>query len=320
MTVLRKAGFASAACAVVAIAAMPAGAADLGPYSQGSVKDGYVPLPRVTVSPGAGPCYFRADVGYSWSRDPSTSWPVYNEEFDYADVDSNGIADGDTNGDGVIDANEVSYSFAGANVANASLDNTWLGEVGAGCGSGSRGFRAEVMFGFRGERDFTGEPAIYQGSLVGTDTGLAPPPVTEDPMHTSLKTYTLMFNVYKDLGQFGRFVPYVGAGIGMAYHQLDDIYFSDNPALTNRIRGNNDLAFAWSLMAGVGVQLTDRAILDVGYRYIDTGSISSQRSDTGFNVNPAVKFDDLSAHELKVGLRYHFGSSGCCEAAPESFK
>ena len=111
---------------------------------------------------------------------------------------------------------------------------------------------------------------------------------------------------------------FVGAGIGAAYHQLDDIYFTGNPNLTNHIHGNNDIAFAWSLMAGVGVQLTDRAVLDVGYRYIDTGSITSQRSDTGFNVNPAVKFDDLTAHELKVGLRYHFGEANCC--AETSFK
>lgn len=319
MNVLYKAGIASAAAAVVAIAALPANAADLGPYGQGSVKDGYVPLPRVMASPGAGPCYFRGDVGYSWSG-TSGSWPVYNETFDGADVDANGIADGDTNGDGIIDAGEVSYEFAGSTISGADLENTWLAEVGMGCGSGSRGLRAEVMVGFRGKRDFDGEPSIYQGSLIGTPTGVAPPPVTEDPIHSSLKTTTLMLNAYYDLGKFGRFVPYVGAGIGAAYHQLDDISFTNNPALTNQIHGNNDLAFAWSLMAGVGVQLTDRAILDVGYRYIDMGSITSQRSDTGFNVNPAVKLDDITAHEIKVGLRYHFGTGNCCDAMPMPMK
>jgi opacity protein-like surface antigen len=305
MKVFEKAGIASAAFAVVAISSMPASAADLGGYG-GSVKDGYVPLPQV-ASTGAGPCYVRADVGYSWSRDPSASWPVTNQEFDYADTDADGFADGDTNQDGIIDAGEITTSYLGNTVANASLENTWLGEVGAGCGSGSRGLRAEVMLGFRGDREFSGDPLIYQGSLIGTPTGVVPPPVTDDPMHTSLKTYTLMLNLYKDLGNFGGFVPYVGAGVGAAYHQLDNIYFTDNPHLSNQIHGNNDLAFAWSLMAGVGYQISDRAVVDVGYRYIDMGSITSQRSDTAFNVNPAVKFDDLTAHEIKVGLRYHLG-------------
>lgn len=307
MNVFDKAGIASAV-AVVALAAIPASAADLGGYG-GSVKDGYVPLPQVVHS-SAGPCYIRADVGYSWSRDPKAKWPVYNE------VLGAGGDTGDGNGgapDGIINQDEVDYQFAGDTVANGSLENTWLGEVGAGCGSGSRGFRAEVMLGFRGDRQFDGEPPLYQGSLVGTPVGNPPPPVTDDPMHTSLKTYTLMLNIYKDLGNFGGFVPYVGVGIGAAYHQLDNIYFTGNPALTNQILGNNDIALAWSLMAGVGYQISDRAIIDIGYRYIDMGSITSQRSDTGFNVNPAVKFEDITAHEIKVGLRYHLGGGSNVE-------
>lgn len=55
MTVLHKASIALAALAAIAIAAGPVDAADMGPFGQGSVKDGYVPLPRVMASPGAGP-------------------------------------------------------------------------------------------------------------------------------------------------------------------------------------------------------------------------------------------------------------------------
>ncbi|MGD9670039.1 MAG: outer membrane protein [Hyphomicrobiaceae bacterium] len=313
MTPLHKAGIAGAALAAMAIAAVPADAADLGPYGQGSVKDGYVPLPRVMASPGAGPCYVRADVGYAWSN-ASASWPVNNGSFDPSTDDANS--------NGIIDAGEITYTYAGNAVANADLENTWLGEVGVGCGSGSRGLRAEVMLGFRGKRDFEGEPGVYNPGPTPGDPvpGYTPPPDVEDPMHTSLKSYTLMLNAYYDIGKFGRFVPYVGAGIGAAYHQLDDISFTGNPALTNSIHGNNDLSFAWAIMAGVGVQLSDRAILDIGYRYLDTGSITSQRSDTGFNVNPAVKFDDLTSHEIKVGLRYHFGSGDCCDAMPAPMK
>ncbi len=305
MILRHKAGIASAAFAAIAIAAVPANAADLGPFGQGSAKDGYVPLPRIMASPSAGPCYVRADVGYAWSN-ASASWPVSNATFA-----------GDTNTSGIIDANEITYTSAGNAIANADLENTWLGEVGAGCGSGSRGLRAEVMLGLRGQRDFEGQPGVYNTGPTPGDSvaGYTPPADVGDPMHTSLKTYTLMLNAYYDIGRFGRFVPYVGAGIGAAYHQLDDISFTGNPASTTSIHGNNDLAFAWALMAGVGVQLTDRAILDIGYRYLDAGSIKSQRSDAGFNDN-AVKLDDLTSHEVKVGLRYHFGTANCCDAMP----
>jgi opacity protein-like surface antigen len=50
-----------------------------------------------------------------------------------------------------------------------------------------------------------------------------PPPVTDDPMHISLKSYTMMVNAYYGLCKFGGFVPYVGAGISAAYHPLENV-------------------------------------------------------------------------------------------------
>jgi opacity protein-like surface antigen len=135
----------------------------------------------------------------------------------------------------------------------------------------------------------------------------------EDPLHTSLRTYTLMFNAYHDLGKWGNVTPYVGAGVGIAYNIISDVYFTGNPALRNSINGDRDISLAWSLMAGIGYQVSHNAILDVGYRYIDFGKATSERHDSGGFINPRVKFDDLSAHEIKVGLRYHFGSD-CCSA------
>jgi opacity protein-like surface antigen len=69
-------------------------------------------------------------------------------------------------------------------------------------------------------------------------------------------------------------------------------------------------------MAGVGYQLSDRAVLDFGYRYIDLGKATSERSDTAFFVNPRVVIRDMDAHEFKVGLRYHFGGGDCCDYGP----
>ena len=173
------------------------------------------------------------------------------------------------------------------------------------------------MLGYRGDRDFVGQPGFYDpGPVVGTDTSVTPytPETYDDPMHFSLKTYTLMLNVYKDLGNYLGFTPYIGAGIGAAYHQMSGVYFTGNPNLTNTIEGRNDLAFAWAVMAGVGYQVSDRAILDFGYRYIDLGKASSGRVDNAGFVNPRVNVDDISAHEFKVGLRYHFGQADCCGA------
>ena len=325
MKLVSLAGVASAALALAVNAPAPAIAADLGGY-HGSTKDSYAgPMPVIHQG-SAGPCYFRGDVGYSWSNDPTITWPVNNDnttvDFSATGPDGSGGTFGPTN-----PKVTKTSTFVTDKVANASMENTWLAEAGIGCGwGGSRGVRIEAMLGFRGNRKIDGEPGTYQNTTTvipaaGPPPAPTPPVDVVDPLHTSLKTYTFMLNAYKDLGNFGGFTPYVGAGVGVAYHQLDDISFTGNYALVNRIHGDNDLALAWSLMAGVGYQISDRAVLDIGYRYIDLGKISSQRSDTGGFVNPAVHFDDLTAHEVKVGIRYSFGGGNdCCEAGHTPLK
>ena len=124
----------------------------------------------------------------------------------------------------------------------------------------------------------------------------------------------MMFNGYYDFGKHHGFVPYVGAGIGWAYHKMGDVTSDlSGPGCGNCVQfGDEKLSFAWSLMAGVGYQVTDRAILDFGYRYIDLGLARSLHNDSNLGWNPRLEVDDQRAHEFKVGLRYHFGSSDCC--------
>jgi opacity protein-like surface antigen len=307
MKSMLKASVASTVFLLAVTASPQAFAADLG----GSIKDPYV-SPVMPMAGGVGPCYFRGDVGYSASQSPSTSWPVNNLTRTFADQAAHDDYYNNGNTAGLI---SETTTFAGDTVSNVSLENTWLAEGGLGCGSGSRGFRGEIMLGYRGDRKLDGEP--YEFTITDVIGGVDEPPVDMvDPLHTSIQTYTLMFNVYKDLGNFNRFVPYIGAGIGLAIHDVDEVYFTGNPNLTNRIEGDRDVSFAWSLMAGVGYQISDRAILDVGYRYIDMGSAQSGRVDSAGFVNPRVVMDDIAAHEVKLGLRYHFGQSDCCGGVP----
>jgi len=265
MNITLKIGLVTGALALVAGLASPTQAADLG----GSMKDRPVYHAPVSV----GPCYFRSDVAYAWSRTPDVKWSITDP----------------ATGDFVTDK-----------VTGVDMDNGWAGEVGIGCGSGSRGLRAELMLGYRGDRYIVGKPGPWNA-------------VPDDPLHTSIKSYTAMLNAYYDLGKFANVVPYVGAGVGAAYNMVDEVYFTGNPALVNRIEGKNDLSLAWSLMAGLGWQISDRTILDIGYRYIDLGKASSGRVDNAGFVNPPVRIDDLGAHEIKIGLRWHFGGGSCCD-------
>lgn len=285
MKIINIAGLVAAALAI-ATSGSPVSAADLGNPHGGSIKDdGYAAAP-VMRGP-AGPCYVRGDLGHSWARVGSASFPVTNSTTDNTTTPAT-----------------VTYAYAGDTITDTSLGNSWFGGVGLGCGSGSRGIRGEVMLNQTGSRNFTGTPLDYNPIIIGTP----PTPIT-DPVHTSIKSTTLMFNGYKDLGTFGRVTPYLGAGVGVAYNKTGDTYFTGNPALPNTIEGASRMSLAWSLMAGVGYQLSERAILDVGYRYMDYGKAESGRIDNTGSVNPALRINDLAAHEFKVGLRYHFGAS-----------
>ena len=292
MKIINVAGLIAAAIAVAA-SGSPATAADLGGAQGGSMKDGYASAP--TLMRGAvGPCYFRGDAGYSWARSPDASWPVSTTT--------------NTTNAGPPVTTTSTYSYIGDTITDTKLDSTAFGGVGLGCGSGSRGIRGEVMLNQTGTRGFVGTPLNY----TVINNGVPQPPIT-DPIHSSVKSTTLMFNAYKDLGSFGPVTPYLGAGVGVSYNKMGDVYFTDNPNLTNTIHGDSRMSLAWSLMAGIGYQLNERAILDVGYRYMDYGKAQSGQIDSAGFVNPVVRINDIAAHEFKVGLRYHFGAN---DAAP----
>jgi opacity protein-like surface antigen len=275
-------GLASATLAV-ASSLTPVSAADLNGPHGGSIKDSGYAAPMHAPRGPSGPCYFRSDLGYSLSRNPDLSWPV-----------SSGVT---AAGPPPV----TTYTYVGDSVSKTKMDNAWFGDVGIGCGMGSYGIRGEVMLGFHGDRKIQGEPLTY------TKPAAPATPVT-DPLHTSMKSYTMMFNGYKDLGNFNGVVPYLGAGVGVAYNKMSEVYFTDNPSLVNRIEGQSRASLAWSLMAGIGWQVSDRAILDLGYRYMDFGKANSGRVDNAGFVNPTVHLDHAGAHEVKVGLRYHFGA------------
>lgn len=272
MTITFKAGLASAlalaACCVLPTAGL---SADLN--GGGSLKDSYQPMPHASAPALAGPCYMRGDIGYSWNTDPTANY-----------VGNAGGADPAVRGE--------------------SLSSGAMYEVGIGCGSGSRGLRGDVTFGFR-NRDFKGDVDIFVLNPI------------DPPIKTTIDSYTVMLNGYYDFGKFRGFVPYVGAGLGVAYHDMGYVHI-DHPLSPNPQFGESKVDLAWSLMAGVGYQLTSNAVLDFGYRYINMGSAHSHTEDVALGgPNPRLVVDDIAAHEMKVGLRYHFGSSGeCCAYAP----
>lgn len=152
----------------------------------------------------------------------------------------------------------------------------------------------------------------------------------------SMATNALMLGGYIDLGTFSRITPYVGAGIGVStiltkgsvnYTKTSDgtPYAADltpaspTPAIWMDASGNpitpqpnisfapqnwdrsvrsRNYNFAWSLMAGVAIDVSQHAKLDIGYRYLDLGKYST------VSVTGVAREGSITAHEVRAGIRY----------------
>ena len=133
-----------------------------------------------------------------------------------------------------------------------------------------------------------------------------------------IQTLLAMANLYIDFprrtapgfkdGQFttdSRFTPYVGMGIGVAYHLADsgsaEIAVND----FNPIKDKGQARFAYALMAGFDWRLNSQASLDLGYRFVDMGSFKSGGWDNNmWTWMSTMETTNLHSHEVRMGLRY----------------
>jgi opacity protein-like surface antigen len=125
-----------------------------------------------------------------------------------------------------------------------------------------------------------------------------------------------LVNGYVDLGQYGGFKPYVGAGLGVVYSSysadIDDRHCENEtvtgPGGTDAFTCDEDQSgssyddksygLLWQLSAGFGYQLSEFTTLDVGYRYLSSPHVQHIAGDTA-----EVK-EGMSVQQLRVGLRY----------------
>ena len=68
----------------------------------------------------------------------------------------------------------------------------------------------------------------------------------------------------------------------------------------NRTIQSTKYSFALALMAGIGVQLSPSATLDIGYRYLNTGASTLYVSGPS---GASLKNSNVS-QELRIGIRY----------------
>ena len=127
------------------------------------------------------------------------------------------------------------------------------------------------------------------------------PPTGRIPADVEQDTLRAMVNGYVDLSD-GSIQPFIGAGIGVARIDLQFVaarapFPTEAPRELINDRGTE---FAYQLMGGLAVPLTERLRLTAQYRWFDVGKFELE------DVRGERVTRSLSSHNLDLGLRLAF--------------
>lgn len=124
--------------------------------------------------------------------------------------------------------------------------------------------------------------------------------ITDFGDKSNVQTADLMVSALYDLPLRWKLQPYVGGGVGLAHHMLD------NELLTTVITDagtSSTTNFAWQGQAGLKYPVGETALLRLDYRFTDQGSIETSALPTGTNDQLRA---DLTSHDLRLGVTWGF--------------
>ena len=168
-----------------------------------------------------------------------------------------------------------------------------VGSVGWGFGNG---LRAEIEGNLRSNKVDSIQIAISSGPIPGTDT------------HGVVRTFGIMMNGFYDLC-LGPVMPYVGAGIGYAWHNWDQV--GQTTLAAEKVRFNDhDGQFAYQGIAGLALPIPGLPGLAITaeYRYFATLDARFRGRVVAGALNQSIRTKtDNQNHSALLGMRFAFG-------------
>lgn len=162
----------------------------------------------------------------------------------------------------------------------------------------SKNVRADFTLDWRRAADVTGTVSDTTATVQGE-------------RQFSVKNMVGLFNVYYDFDLRSHFTPYLGVGLGFARNTTSAGTVAVTcGTCTVDFDGATEWNAAAAVMAGFSARLHDRLHLDAGYRFLymgdaHTGDIRVACASVCTSATSAdPKVSDLTAHELRVGLRW----------------
>lgn len=231
------------------------------------------PIPVVQPAPVFGGWYLRGHIGMTNQALDNLDIDLYHAPT----IEGYGFHDGGNFDSSPLFGGGIGYQF-----------NEW--------------FRADVTAEYRGKSDFRALDWVkhYNNDPYTNEYG------------AQKSEWLIMANAYADLGTYSGITPYVGAGIGASRNTISG--FRDYNVLTSGGSWAPEASkwnLAWALHAGLGIAVTDRTTIDLGYSFVSlgdakTGSLVNYSPAAPNPANNGFTFNDLTSHDLKVGVRYSF--------------
>lgn len=117
----------------------------------------------------------------------------------------------------------------------------------------------------------------------------------------NVQTADLMLSGTYDLPVSWSWKPYIGAGAGVVYSQLDNELLTGG-GITDA-GSSSDWDFAWQLGGGFKYPTSDRSHWRVDYRYVDLGQIETSALPTGTSDRLSA---ELVSHDVRIGYVWGF--------------
>jgi opacity protein-like surface antigen len=121
-----------------------------------------------------------------------------------------------------------------------------------------------------------------------------------------------LVNGYVSPGAWYELSPFLGAGVGFADNRTSGCTQQTLLGAAGYANGSR-VSFAWALMAGVDYDPTPNLKLELGYRYLSYGSITTGGSNCGVYCSAGVantisSRNRLASSDFRLGLIYFIGA------------
>jgi opacity protein-like surface antigen len=175
-------------------------------------------------------------------------------------------------------------------------------------------FRGDITGQYRGNSNFKGTDLLTYpagGGVVGNGM---------NNYNATKSEWLVLANGYVDIGTWWGITPFIGAGVGTARVTIanytdagmvnnNGFAFGAFPSFASAPAASR-WNFAWALHGGLAYMVNPGLTIELAYSYVNLGSgTTGAVSDyTGFTRGVPMQFNDITSHDVKLGVRWYFNT------------